>query len=689
MKKRQTFGDAYHGWVEAHRPHLFHPKKSWAKYLALKTAGFAVKSTFRATAFATRSIYHALTPEELPDARIEDTEALWHEIAGTPELDIPKIIDDVYATIPRPLSIHRKLLTDLLTPNLTPPPFDGNADPIGHAQWRDRARKFLRHYHYADLAKTVEPIINAFTLVDAHLPEPSNSPIRIPITDLIPNLAETIEQVIMGFFSPYVLEHDLYRDVRERLNTNATNEKGELIYPTKTKLDARKLVEQYFKDTPLQTLFNARVPFAISDETRFSHTWIVSTTGHGKTTFLSGLLKLDIERIRRGEISAVVIDSQQELIPHLKRLDVPKIIIDPYDIEHPIALSMFNIEYNEIKDPNIRNARLQGVILAVKFIIGALFDQEMTPRQGAIFDYITELLVTQKPDATIHDFRNLLDPQLRKEYRPLWNRADTAVKDFFETEFEKNNFAKEAAQQVLSRLRPLLRNRVFLNTFSAPKTKLHLAEELNKGRLVLIDTYKDVLTAPITKMVGRFWIGQISNVATKRQSMTKKLPTFVYIDEAQDYLQGGDPNIIEVLDQARKQRIGLTVIHHRTDQLESQSLERALEGNTHTQIVGGLTPSDMTRFGRIMRAPSEFFYSLQPRKTFGLYIKGRRAPFPVAFPNTVLSPELSEAQVIEEQRINREHYCYVPASEPPPQDKPSDPPQSPPDEPPRPRQKPR
>jgi hypothetical protein len=674
MTKGKSFGDAYNHWVEAHRPSLFHPKKSWPKYLALKTAGFAAKTTFRATAFATRSIYNALTPEELPDARIGDTEALWYEIAGTPELDIPRIIDDVYATIPRPLTIHRKILTDLLTPCLTPPPFDENADPIGHAQWRDRARTFLRHYHYANLKRTVEPVINAFQLIDRYLPEPSKSDIRIPITDLIPDLPEVIEQTIMGFFSPYVLEHDLYRDIRERLNANATSEKGELIYPTKTKLDARKLIEQYFKDTPLRTLFEARVPFAISDETRFSHTWIISTTGHGKTTFLAGLLKQDIERIKKGEVSAVVIDSQNQLIPSLKRLDVPKIIIDPFDIDHPIALSLFNVGYDRLTDEQHRYSVLQGALLSIKFIVGGLFDQEMTTRQSTLFEHIAELLITKKPNATIHDFRALLDPEHRKKYARLW-RGVPHLEDFFETEFDSNRLATETAQQVLTRLRPLLRNKIFLNAFSSPTTKLDLAAELNRGRLVLIDTSKAKLTAPVTKMIGRFWIGQINNVATYRQTMTKKLPTFVYIDEAQDYLRGGDPNIVEMLDQARKQSIGLSIIHHRVDQLESKPLEGALEGNTWTQIVGSLTPSDVARFGRIMGVPSDYFRSIEPRKTFACYIKSRRTPITIAFKNTTLTPELTADQLDEQIRLNRERYCYTPAPERP--QSPSPPPDEP------------
>lgn len=62
-------------------------------------------------------------------------------------------------------------------------------------------------------------------------------------------------------------------------------------------------------------------PFNFFDSARFEHTWIKGEQGWGKTSLLSALIAQDLLRVRDGECSLLIIDSQDEhlgkYLPHM------------------------------------------------------------------------------------------------------------------------------------------------------------------------------------------------------------------------------------------------------------------------------------------------------------------------------------------------------------------------------------
>src|SRR5438105_1515348 len=105
----------------------------------------------------------------------------------------------------------------------------------------------------------------------------------------------------------------------------------------------------------------------------------------------------------------------------------------------------------------------------------------MTSHQATLFAYLAEVLITQVPNATIYDFRNMLDPKRGKDYERYWQQASPEVRDYFETEYFSTGRANETAQQVLTMLRSLLPSRAFVNMFASPISKIDLLSEMNEG----------------------------------------------------------------------------------------------------------------------------------------------------------------------------------------------------------------
>lgn len=163
------------------------------------------------------------------------------------------------------------------------------------------------------------------------------------------------------------------------------------------------------------------------------------------------------------------------------------------------------------------------------------------------------------PDATIHTFRELMEPGSTGKYKEQINKLEGIPRRFFETEFDGKEFTSTKTQ-VLRRLYGVLENQTFERMFTNPQSKFDMFSELNAGKLILINTSKSLLKEQGTEILGRFFIALIAQAAQERATLHEndRLPTMVYIDEAQDSF---DQNIGIILSQARKYKVGMIMAH--------------------------------------------------------------------------------------------------------------------------------
>lgn len=213
-------------------------------------------------------------------------------------------------------------------------------------------------HHFELWTQTLQGVLN--TYVEA-LPESAYvadseehihaSSLSALLIDLIPNPAQLIEALICSFFTDKITNGTLFQDVRTRLDNRF--EEASSVTPTEAKnLSPSQLVNTYIADTPLAPLFAHTISFSFPEEARFEHCMVVAGTGHGKTQTLQSLIYDDLQRVREGECSVVVIDSQGDLINTILHLEefsptAPNsladrlMLIDPNDIEFPVCLNMF------------------------------------------------------------------------------------------------------------------------------------------------------------------------------------------------------------------------------------------------------------------------------------------------------------------------------------------------------------
>lgn len=500
-----------------------------------------------------------------------------------------------------------------------------------------RAKQYFLAHEERLRPLLVDALYNLFAGIVLELPEiPEEETIAtVPLFALLPNPHELVDKVIgtvctsaleeVGLFS--VLQQRLFRNVCDATGiTVEQSAKKKLITADESTLTPADLVDAYLGGTPFRDLFLTQVPFPMSEPVRFEHHWIVAGSGHGKTQTLQHLIGRDLEKVAAGECSVVVIDSQRDLIRTIAGLkffaDNPDklCLIDPTDIAYPVALNLFDVSLERLNRyaPLDRERLINGVLELYDFVLGALLGAEMTQKQSVIFRYVMRLML-HIPGANIQTLRELFEQGGYEKYKRYIQNLTGTAKAFFENEFNNRQF-ETTRKEVLRRLYGILENQTFERMFSHPRNKLDLFTEMNSGKVILINTAKDLLKETGASVFGRFFLALIAQCAQERATLPPeaRLPTFVYVDECQDYV-ANDPNIRVILEQARKQKVGLVLAHQYLGQIH-QSVLDALAANTSIKFVGGVSDRDAHVLARELRTTPAFIQA-QPKGSFAAHVR--------------------------------------------------------------------
>ncbi|MEN0653388.1 MULTISPECIES: type IV secretory system conjugative DNA transfer family protein [Hyphobacterium] len=463
------------------------------------------------------------------------------------------------------------------------------------------------------------------------------------LIDQLSDPAEVVQDVIGLTFDGSFEEFEIFEPLRRRMYTNLLAASGiepwhehssrkPYILPKQSKIGSPgELAETYLEDTVFHDILDAPLPLSISDAVRFEHCHILGGTGHGKTQLLQKIIHHDLTAAVEDGRGVIVIDGQGDLIRTLTRLELfdpgnPSgladrlILIDPEDVEYPVALNMFAIDHERIEGYSLadRERVFNGVIDIFDYVFSALLGAELTQKQGVVFRYIARLMLTIT-GATIQTLRQLMEDG--RPFKSYMQVLDGSARHFFEQEFFSPAFAA-TKKQIQRRLWGVLANPVFERMFSHPENRIDLFEAMNSGKIILINTSKELLKSEGSSILGRFFIARIAQAALERATLPseKRRPVFVFIDEAQDYF---DDTIGDLLNQARKYKVGLTLAHQNLDQL-SPKLRATIASSTSIKLAGGTSAKDARTLADDMGSDPEFLRSMRKRRgrtEFALHVK--------------------------------------------------------------------
>lgn len=564
--------------------------------------------------------------------------------------------------------LYRKLEVEHTAPTLPPYRFSFNPRSVtGYEEYLRVAQHnyFLRMEREAIVDVVSTYCVNVMMLLTRNQPRDVSSQLGVaPLYELI-NAKEVIRHLVLYTFAEDMKE--LYEDIQKQLNTNRyilsqarlpvrKFEDGDRIEAHEFEGTNKEAVDLYLKDTPFRDLFYVSYPIGLVERQRFEHMHIVASQGHGKTQTLQLLIANDLQT----DASVIVLDPHGDMIERLAHIETDRriTIIDPKDAPALNPFASHPIEGSE----NERIQTLSSVISLYEYFFGELLGSELSSKQGVFFRYLAQLMLSI-PGANLNTLIAVMDDPA--PYIPQIEKLPPNARNFLLNEvFTKTSAFAPTRGEVKYRLYSLIENPAFDRMFNAPNNALDLRREMDSGGIVLIHADTGFLEQHRASIFGRFFIAKTLQAALQRRGA--RHPTYLYIDEAWMFF---DTKVEEILDQARKFKLGLILAHQRMSQA-SEGLQSSLN-TTALKLVGNVTAEDARILAPSLHTAPEALQGLRndgKRAEWMFYARGQRSPLKLKTDFFVVEdlPTLSPHEYRERREENRRRLAAE-APLPPPQ----------------------
>lgn len=391
-----------------------------------------------------------------------------------------------------------------------------------------------------------------------------------------------------------------------------------------TRSRSAKLTGRSGDDVPLgsNSHHGCALPVALDDAMRFRHTYVVGQTGSGKSTFLLHQILHDINRGR----GVAVLDPhgsliEQVLLHYPKERSEDLTIVDVTDVERPVGFNVLRI--NETDALQYRLAR-DIVVDDLHSYLERSYDINMLgPVFESHFRGMMSLLLGLQPqtDGRIPNllvFRSLYtNRELRNSLVERIRFHDLMVDDFIR---EVSNSTGEmslsnTASYVTSKFNRFVSD-MTLRNITCQNSILDMDEVVNDGKVLLFYLGKGRFGDQAAGLLASQIVSRLRYAVMKRGTGTNVRPFYLYADEFQLF---ADKRFVELLAEARKFKMSLTLAHQYLDQLPPPVLQGVL-GNVGTTIAFRVGAPDGERLESLFR-PTFGARDLTSLPNFSAYIR--------------------------------------------------------------------
>ena len=309
-------------------------------------------------------------------------------------------------------------------------------------------------------------------------------------------------------------------------------------------------------------------------EQRFRHTHLIGVTGTGKSTLLFNLIRQDIEQGR----GVGVLDPHGDLIDRLLAVIPPArtegvILFDPADATHTVGFNLLSA-----------HSETEKALLASDLV--SVFERHSTSwgdqMNSVLRNAVMAFLESDKGGTLIDLRRFLLEPAFRQDF--LSSVSDSEVLYYWTKAFPQLTGTKSLGP-ILTRLDTFLSPKPIRHALALPTGKLDFGQVMNEGKIFLAKLPQGQIGKENSFLLGSLLVGKFQQLAMARQELpeAERRPFFLFVDEFHQFMT---PSMAEILNGARKYRLGLTLAHQELRQLAAdKEVESAVLANAGTRIV--------------------------------------------------------------------------------------------------------
>ena len=324
-----------------------------------------------------------------------------------------------------------------------------------------------------------------------------------------------------------------------------------------------------------------RTEIRIARDDRRRHMYVIGRTGTGKSEFIKGLARQDIQN---GE-GIAVIDPHGDLIDALIS-DIPReraddvILFEPFDSERPMGLNMLEARSEEEKDFAVQEMIEIFYKLFPPEMIGPMFEHNMR-------NVMLTLMADRDQPGTIAEIPRMFTDSEYQKYKTS-KVSDPVVRSFWEQEMAKTtDFHKsEMLGYLISKVGRFVENEMMRNIIGQARSAFDFREVMDQGKILLINLSKGKTGEVNSKLLGLIIVSKLQMAALSRADLPedKRRDFYLYIDEFQNFVTD---SLATILSEARKYHLNLIMAHQYIAQLvheQNTKIRDAVLGNAGTMV---------------------------------------------------------------------------------------------------------
>lgn len=326
----------------------------------------------------------------------------------------------------------------------------------------------------------------------------------------------------------------------------------------------------------------------MTPEDRLRHFYVIGQTGTGKTHLLKQMV---IQDIKNGD-GVCFIDPHgsdiQDILNYIPKERIDDVIyFDPAHTERPMALNMLEYDSRYPEQKSFVINEMMGIfnkLFDMKVGGGAMFEQYFRNSAGLVMEHPESGSSLLEISRVLAD-KSFRDMKLRYCKNPI-------IKQFWE------NAEKTSGEQGLENFVPyitskfdgFISNEIMRPVVAQQNSSFNFRDIMDNKKILLVNLSKGRLGEINANLIGLVLVGKILMAALSRvDSLDEKLPPFyLYIDEFQNVTTD---SISQILSEARKYGLGLTIAHQFIAQLD-EGTKHAVFGNVGSVATFRISSDD-------------------------------------------------------------------------------------------------
>lgn len=316
----------------------------------------------------------------------------------------------------------------------------------------------------------------------------------------------------------------------------------------------------------------------LQEDDRRRHSYIIGQTGTGKSVFLKFMAEQDIKEGRGLAFIDPHGDAVEELltmVPKERAEDV--IYFNPGDLERPMGLNILDVKTEEAQ---------HLIINSFINLLYKLYDPQHTgiigPQLERAVRNVMLTAMSEEGNTMIEVMRLLTDPEFAKEKIPLIK--DPLVKRYWTDELaQTSDFHKsEKLGYFVSKFDRFVTEKVMRNIIGQGKSAFDFREVMDSNKILLVNLSKGKLGEENSSFLGLLLVPRLLSAAMSRVDTPEeeREDFYLYVDEFQNF---STPDFAQILAEARKYRLNLTVANQYIAQIEDK-IRDAVFGNVGSKV---------------------------------------------------------------------------------------------------------